>query len=305
MTVDLLSPQFAKKMADGIHLPALPQVALRLLQLSKNPEIEPAEFAVPIESDPGMASQVLHFVNSSYFGFVREISSVRLAIAMVGVRTIKNFTLWSAVFSAIADPRQAGYDMKRAWRDSLIRALFARTIARLLAADDVEEVFSAALLQDVAVPLLVKADPNAYMKLLSRRQTAGYRLSELERHLWGWTHADIGAQICRQWNLPETLVALVENHLASDKLDELAKTNGEAAAVALSSLLPSAIDPHWHEREVFERQYQSVVPAGAPSVVDVFRDVDWQFADLAPVLRIPVNRHALRDRYKDTVESGF
>ena len=68
----------------GAQLPALPQSAIRLLQLSQDPENGPAEFAVPIESDPGLTGQVLKFVNSSYFGFAREISSIRLAITLGG-----------------------------------------------------------------------------------------------------------------------------------------------------------------------------------------------------------------------------
>ena len=43
----------------GAQLPALPQSAIRLLQLSQDPENGPAEFAVPIESDPGLTGQVL------------------------------------------------------------------------------------------------------------------------------------------------------------------------------------------------------------------------------------------------------
>jgi len=86
-----------KELLSSAQLPALPQSAIRLLELSQNPDNGPAEFAVPIESDPGLTGQVLKFVNSSYFGFSREISSVKLAITLVGIRTIKNFSLWSAV----------------------------------------------------------------------------------------------------------------------------------------------------------------------------------------------------------------
>ncbi|MFT7639276.1 MAG: HD-like signal output (HDOD) protein, partial [Pirellulaceae bacterium] len=92
-------------MLSGAQLPALPQSAIRLLELSQDVENGPLEFAVPIESDPGLTGQVLRFVNSSYFGFSREISSVKLAINLVGIRTIKNFALWSAVFSLMPNPR--------------------------------------------------------------------------------------------------------------------------------------------------------------------------------------------------------
>ena len=122
----------------GAQLPALPQSAIRILELSQNPKNGPAEFAIPIEADPGLAGQVLKFVNSSYFGFAREISSVKLAITMVGIRTIKNFTLWSAVFSLMPNPKCGPFDLRTLWQDSLRRALFARAFARLLGVRDVE-----------------------------------------------------------------------------------------------------------------------------------------------------------------------
>ena len=75
------------KVLANAQLPALPQSAIRLLELSQDPTNGPAEFAVPIESDPGLTGQVLRFVNSSYFGFSREISSVKLAITLVRMLT--------------------------------------------------------------------------------------------------------------------------------------------------------------------------------------------------------------------------
>ena len=48
-----------------------------------------AEFIAPIESDLGLVGQVLRFVNSSYFGFSREVASVKQAVTLVGMRTIK------------------------------------------------------------------------------------------------------------------------------------------------------------------------------------------------------------------------
>ena len=86
------------------QLPAMPQSALSLLNLSRDPNSGPAEYAAAIEVDPGLTVQVLRFVNSSYFGFRHEISNVKQAITLVGVRTIKNFALYSAVFSMVPQP---------------------------------------------------------------------------------------------------------------------------------------------------------------------------------------------------------
>src|SRR6187431_1521120 len=121
-----------EKLLSGAQLPALPQSAIRLLELSQNPDNGAYQFAVPIESDPGLTCQVLRFLNSSYFGFRQEICSVKQAISLVGIRTIKNFALWSAVFSLMPNPQCGPFDLKALWQDSLRRAIFARNFGKLL-----------------------------------------------------------------------------------------------------------------------------------------------------------------------------
>src|SRR5256714_14617668 len=141
-----------KELLSSAQLPALPQSAIRLLELSQNPDNGPSEFAVPIESDPGLTGQVLKFVNSSYFGFSREIASVKLAITLVGIRTIKNFSLWSVVFSLMPYPKCGPFDLKIQWQDSLPPASFARAFGMLPGLKDAEDLFAAELLQDMALP---------------------------------------------------------------------------------------------------------------------------------------------------------
>jgi len=158
-----------QKLLAGAQLPALPQSAIRLLELSQNPDNGPAEFAVPIEADPGLTGQVLRFVNSSYFGFSQEISSIKLAISLVGIRAIKNFALWSAVFSLMPNPKCGPFDLKSLWQDSLRRAVLARRFSRLLSLPEAEDLFAAALLQDMAIPLLAKELPGHYQDLFLRR----------------------------------------------------------------------------------------------------------------------------------------
>ncbi len=202
----------------GAQLPALPQSAIRLLQLSQDPENGPAEFAVPIETDPGLTGQVLKFVNSSYFGFAREIASIKLAITLVGIRTIKNFALWSAVFSLMPNPKCGPFDLKSLWQDSLRRGLFARSLGRILGQADSEDLFAAALLQDMAVPLLAKEMPEEYDKLFQGRRGGQTRLSELEQERFGWTHSEAASILARRWSLPDEFADLIECHTHFDQL---------------------------------------------------------------------------------------
>lgn len=285
-----------KKILSGAQLPALPQSAIRLLELSQDPSNGPGEFAVPIESDPGLAGQVLRFVNSSYFGFSREISSVKLAITLVGIRTIKNFALWSAVFSLMPNPKCGPFDLKSLWQDSLRRALFARRLAKLLGLKEAEEAFSAALLQDMAVPLLAKEAPAVYVKLLEARNQGQRRLSVLEQQLFGWNHGEAGAMMARQWNLPDEFANLIEAHVDVERwtADPNARLH---SVVAMSALLPTVADPHWIEAPRLEALYGAVAPSGSPPLGELLPTLDQEFSAFAPLLKISTPARSLAELY--------
>ncbi len=292
------------KILAGAQLPALPQSAIRLLELSQDPTNGPPEFAVPIESDPGLTGQVLRFVNSSYFGFSREISSVKLAITLVGIRTIKNFALWSAVFSLMPNPRCGPFDLKSLWQDSLRRALFTRAVAKLMGIKEPEEPFAAALLQDMAVPLLAKELPDLYVKLLEARSDGKIRLSMVESRVFGWTHAEASGIMARHWNLPEGFAALVESHAQIEDCLACRDTEPGKLAVALSALLPAVVDTDWHAHEEFSDLYAKAVPPDGPELVELLGQVDEEFAQFAPVLKLTSPAASLADRFAATVSTA-
>ena len=284
------------KLLAGGQLPGLPQSAINLLQLSKDPKAGPAEFAKPIEADPGLTSQVLRFVNSSYFGFSREIAGVRQAVQLVGIRTVKNFALWSAVFSLMPNPKCGPFDLKCLWQDSLRRALFAKAAAKQLGAKDGEDAFVAALLQDMAVPILAKAYPAEYEELLKGREDGKRRLSDLERERFGMTHAEVAGRMARHWNLPEGTSQLVEKHAS---LSELAPNAArpELPAIVLSALLPACRDESWPEFSLFEEHYQKLLPK--EPAVDMLRQVDEDFNEMAPILKIAAPKKSLVECYDE------
>lgn len=280
------------------QLPALPQSAIRILELSKDPDNGPAEFAVPIEADAGLTGQVLQFVNSSYFGFSREISSIRLAITLVGIRTIKNFTLWSAVFSLMPNPKCGPLDLKSLWQDSLRRALAARAIGKLLGLKDADEAFAAGLLQDMAIPLLAKELPEAYVELLNGRENGKYRLSDLERERFGWTHADAAARMGQRWNLPDELIQPLARHIESAKVVSDNAAAPGVRAVALSALLPAGVDNCWNECTQFDELYQQIRGTG-PTMTEFLAKIDEEFLEFAPVLQMSAPARSLVDCYQD------
>ncbi len=294
-----------KKILSMAQLPGLPQSAIRLLELSQDPMNGPAEFSVPIEVDPGLTGQVLRFVNSSYFGFAREISSVKMAITLVGIRTIKNFALWSAVFSLMANPKCGPFELKSLWQDSLRRALFARALAKILSVKDAEDAFAAALLQDMAVPVLAKESPQIYVKLLESRKQGQFRLSSLENQIFGWDHAQAGGIMARHWNLPEDFAGLIENHTSIEKLIEQASDAPDKVAVTMSAFLPTIADPVWTECQQFESYYEKINPGNSPTIMELLSQIDQEFDHFAPVMKLATPAKSLVDRYNEVTTSAM
>ncbi|MFW6125149.1 MAG: HDOD domain-containing protein [Pirellulales bacterium] len=292
-----------EQILSAARLPAMPQSALRILEVSRDPDAGVYELAVSIEADPGLTVQVLRFVNSSYFGFRYEISSVKQAVALVGMRTVKHFALYSAVFSLIPNPRCGRFDLKKLWQDSLRRALFSRRMSRLLTSDEAEESFAAALLQDMAVPLLAKEIPGAYDALFEARRNGAVRLSALEGPAFGWNHAEAAGRMARNWKLPEAVSTLIEHHLEIDHSVACAERAPARSAVALSALLPSLADEGWPERAVFEKGYAQVRPSGAPTIAELLAAVDEDFADFAPVLKVSEPRRSLAAMSAEAAET--
>lgn len=291
MTVANVSPALHEVLS-VTRIPALPQSAIRLLQLSQSDDAGPPEFARVIESDPGLMGQVLRFVNSAYFGFSREIGSIQQAITLVGIRSITNFSLWSAVFGLIPNPRVGDFNLNALWQDSLRRAIFARLLGRALKVPDADDLFAGALLQDMAIPLLLEQAAESYVPIIERRANEQRRLSIVEREAFGWDHAEAAALVARNWNLPERFVEVIEMHTQLQPLLEAGRPAHRQACVAVASLLPSATDEEWEERIEFIYAFEAL-SEGAADLKEILSQTDSEAEDFSPLLRLPAPQRTL------------
>ena len=300
MSTTMTAPPDLVRLIEGMTLPALPRTALKLLALSRNEENGPPEYAAVIDTDPALTIQVLRFVNSSYFGFSRQISSVRHGLALVGVRAVKNFVLWNAVIGLVPKPKCGPFDLPGLWSDSLRRAIFARRLASGLSATEREDVFTAALLQDVAIPLLAAEKPKDYSDFLGRRSDGQVRLSSLEETHFGWNHATAAGEIVRAWQMPGEFAELIENHLEVEPLLNAPVGHSSHITVALSALLPSGTDSAWADRDVFFNGLRIFDPSTVKTIDRFCAETDEEYGRFAPTMNLAPPKRSFQDMMRQS-----
>src|SRR5207302_726073 len=147
--------ELLKELANHPKIPSPPSVVLRVLDKASGPDCTIADLCKIIQVDPGMASRILHIVNSATFGLSRPVSSIQRALAVVGINSARLLVL-SISFPEMqrktgkVDPGWA----QNYWKSSLAGAIVARELSKLLRMGDPEDDMAAALLRDLGELIL-------------------------------------------------------------------------------------------------------------------------------------------------------
>jgi putative nucleotidyltransferase with HDIG domain len=192
--------------------PSMPGAAVKLLALMDDPEINVAQIEKILLQDAGLTANLLKLANSAYFGIPSKVGSVRQAVLLLGLKRLIQMVIASCV-SAIMDKPVPGYDLPpgELWRHSIAVSVAAEGLIKELNVDAAEEIFTAALLHDVGKLVLGEFVEDDYNKI-ENALSGGIAFETAEDMVLGTNHADIGARILNQWDLPPDIINAVRWH---------------------------------------------------------------------------------------------
>ena len=171
-----------KTILNSDDLPTPPGVALRLLELYAQPEVEVAEMANVIGADPSLSAKLIKYCNSPLLGRSKPTTSIQQAIVAIGMRAVKILAL---SFSLVGNvPRgKRGFDYDAFWARSLATAVVAKTFGTLDGSDGDEE-FLVGLMLGIGQVGLAHTFPARYSELATQSIDSGIPMVELERAEW-------------------------------------------------------------------------------------------------------------------------
>ena len=203
---------------------------------------------------------------------------------MLGEVTFRCLALGLAVAGSLPRPAIKPFDADLFWRDNLMRALFAKELAEQQEFPAASEVFSAALLQNMGIPLLLNRFGDDYQAVLERFELGREPLHDLEVLKYGWNHTLFGGWVAERWRFPKSMVLAIRHH--HDPITTIGETEGENRLIGwtqLSSLLPSSIvegPARWRKAN---DSLRSVLP-NAP-YARIAEKVDQSFGELASLFQ--------------------
>ena len=220
------------QLADLFQLRPMPAVAMKIMKACREQNVKVRELVQMIECDTTISARILSVVNSSVYGYSREVISMNQAVVVMGFKSLSELAVSIAsekVFSegdVACEPRQKLYE----------HSLGCAAISRLLASrpeflTDAGSAFLAGMLHDVGKLVLFDVAPNFYADM---QTTSGDSTVEQEQTAFGIDHTQLGSQFCDTWGLPPAINSAIANHHAKSGpgTDSLSRVTRLANALA-------------------------------------------------------------------------
>lgn len=223
-------------------IPSLSTTVGKVMEVCSRTDASPNELHKVISLDPVLTGQVLKLVNSAYYSLINKVTSLARAITMLGMNTVKNMALSTAIISTVgATKRSQVLPVAKFWAHSIATGVSAKLLGEEIGGMDTverDELFLAGLLHDLGkVPFGTE-----YAEVLRLAEQEQIPLIDAERQLMGLDHQQVGTMIAEKWQLNTGLYNCIAHHHDIDSIGELGESAHPVAIVALGDLYANILD---------------------------------------------------------------
>lgn len=254
-------------------LPGFSVTVTKVISLSNNLKSSPKDLIHAISLDPSLTAKVLSLINSAYFGMREPVLSLNRAVILLGINTIKNAALGSAVLTTLKIRNDfKWFTAEEFWEHSLGVAVGAKILAQHIgiSMQERDEYFIAGLLHDMGKVIFVQHAVDDYSRIADPSYRPELTKTEVETKMFGISHPELGELIAKKWELPPQLAQTIGQHhsplFTGEETDKVKaavqvadywcnfKEIGTAGKVALDSLSPEV----WAKLNVKSDQLETV-----------------------------------------------
>lgn len=196
-------------------MPSLPTTVTKIMEICNNPTTSPADLNKVIGLDPVLMAKVMKLINSAYYGLSQEITSLVRAIIMLGINTVKNLALSTAILGNLGNRKNfQALNMDGFWRHSLGVGVASKMIAKKRKIDPkkLEEYFIGGLLHDIGKIPLNNRFAEEYVATMALSDRQRMPLYRAEAESMETDHTGVGLMIGDAWRLGTDIKDCIQYH---------------------------------------------------------------------------------------------
>ncbi len=186
-------------------LPCAPKVLPRLKRMLGDVNSSLDEIVALIRLDPGIAARVLQVGNSAYFSQGIRCTSIEMAVQRVGFAEAYDLVAYAVASQVIVRPL-AVYDLEaeEMWKSAVSCALAAEMLA-LRTGEDVRVAYTVGLLHGLGMVAIDEWARTQAPTLALANAGLPRESTEAERGYFGFTHAEVGSALLRDWEFSSVM----------------------------------------------------------------------------------------------------
>jgi len=212
MTSDILTEKIINYIKE---IPSFSVSVEKVLKICSNPFVNPVDLNHVISLDPVLTGKLLQLINSAYYALDKRVTSLVKAITMLGLNTVKNLTLSTAVLSTLPRNKEIeGINMEGFWYHCLCVGVTSRLLAAKQGIDRKyhEDYFTAGLLHDIGKIPINAILSLEYMSMVTIADKKREPLILAETECAGINHCASGEMIAKAWKLDDFLIDTIAYH---------------------------------------------------------------------------------------------
>jgi putative nucleotidyltransferase with HDIG domain len=182
-----------------------PHVYIKLKSTLDDPMSSFKEFSAIIGGDPSLAARLLKIVNSAFYGLENEVETITHALGIIGTEQLSQLVLATSVAEQFSDIPKRLVNMDLFWKHSIACGVTAKIVASWYGERNLETYYLAGMLHDIGSLIIYKKFPEEAERVLERCKSNKEYLFDVERKIFGASHAKVGGELLRGWGLSSIL----------------------------------------------------------------------------------------------------
>lgn len=276
-----MTPELETKLKSCQNLPSPPTIAIQIISLAKEPDIDLGRILQLLNCDPALASKILRTANSPIYPFGKTVESLRQALVVLGLNATISLALSFSLVQSLRTMKEGGLDYSLYWKRALIAGTACRILGKVCQVTDIEEVYLAGLLQDIGMLALDQVFPDLYATLPSP-QSNHLEILAHENQVLGITHEEVGSWLLKQWNFPDRLglaVSKIEDSAQIPIHNELATF---ISCVSISGSIAEIFLRETSEEDIqrIKTEAQSLLGLSPDSLIEILESMKTQLPEL-------------------------